>query len=179
MVLYTMQSIKWIRKITIFQFDFVFTLVSTNINQSASAMVKNIYITICSLMGLIMGVIAPAGPDLSTFELEKLLNMTVYTIEIASINMNQSAPNLVKMYMSIGSQIESLIGPEWQELFAFLWEKLHCLTVYTLASTNINHSARNFIKMSMTIQSKMNFINGLNHTRMTGVICPWIRGLLY
>ena len=43
----------------------------------------------------------------------------VYTL--ASTNINHSAPNLVKIYMTIGSQINSmtgLIGPEQWELFA-------------------------------------------------------------
>ena len=58
----------------------------------------------------------------------------VYTI--ASTNINQSAPNLVKMYVTIRSQmcsIMDLIRPELSELFA-----LEFYFVYTLPSTNVD-----------------------------------------
>ena len=48
--------------------------------------------------------------------LEKKLNMTVYTL--ASTNINQSAPNVVKMYVTIRSWMSSimdLIKPELSE----------------------------------------------------------------
>ena len=51
--------------------------------------------------------------------LEKLLNMTVYTL--SSTYINQSAPNLVKVYVTIRSWmslIMDVIGPEHPELFA-------------------------------------------------------------
>ena len=51
--------------------------------------------------------------------LEKLLNLTVYTL--SSTNINQLAPNLVKMYVTIRSQVSlimDLIGPELYKLFA-------------------------------------------------------------
>ena len=56
---------------------------------------------------------------------------------LTSTNINQSAPNFVKIYMTIRSQMSSilgLIGPEGQELSALEWQKLLCLPFYTLAS---------------------------------------------
>ena len=65
--------------------------------------------------------------------LEKFLNMTVYTL--SSTNIDQSAPNLVKMYVIVKSQmslIMDLIGPELSELLALELEKLPFLTLFTL-----------------------------------------------
>ena len=60
----------------------------------------------------------------------------------ASTKIDQSAPNLVKMYMTIRSQMISIMGvirPELSELSTLELENFPYLTVYTLASTNINH----------------------------------------
>ena len=49
----------------------------------------------------------------------------VYTL--ASTNINQSAPNLVKMYVTISYQmslIMNVIGPELSELFALEFAKI-------------------------------------------------------
>ena len=54
-------------------FDFVYTITSTNINQSALNLVK-MYITITSRMSSIMGLIGLEQLDLFTLELEKMLN---------------------------------------------------------------------------------------------------------
>ena len=65
--------------------------------------------------------------------LEKLLNMTVYSLSYT--NIDQSAPNLVKMYVIIKSQmslIVDLIGPELSELSALELENLPYLTLFTL-----------------------------------------------
>ena len=56
----------------------------------------------------------------------------VYTL--ASTNTNQSAPNLVKMYMTIRSRmrlIMDLIGPKLSELSALEFENLPYLTLFT------------------------------------------------
>ena len=64
----------------------------------------------------------------------------VYTL--ASTNINQSAPDLVKMYLTIRSWmslIMDLIGPELSELFAFEFAKIAKYDfLYTLASTNVD-----------------------------------------
>ena len=55
-------------------------------------------------MSLIMGQIEPEHPELFALEFRKIAESdNVYTL--ASTNINQSAPNLVKMYMTIRSQM--------------------------------------------------------------------------
>ena len=54
---------------------------------------------------------------------------------LASTNINQSAPNLVKVYMTIRSRmtlIMELIGRELSELSALELENLPYLTLFTL-----------------------------------------------
>ena len=53
---------------------------------------------IMSRMSLIIGQIEPEHLDLFSLELEKLLNMTVYAL--SSTNNDQSAPKLVKLYVT-------------------------------------------------------------------------------
>ena len=65
--------------------------------------------------------------------LEKLLNLTVYTP--ASTNIDQSAPNLDKMYMTIRSRMSSImdvIRPEPSELSTLELENFPYLTLFTL-----------------------------------------------
>ena len=57
----------------------------------------------------------------------------VYTL--VSTNINQSAPNLVKMYMTIRSRVSliiDLIGSELSELSALEFENFPYLTMFTL-----------------------------------------------
>ena len=54
-------------------------------------------------MGSIMGQIEPEYPELFTLEFGKIEYDFVYTV--ASTNINQSAPNLVKMHVIIRSHI--------------------------------------------------------------------------
>ena len=65
-------------------------------------------------MSSIMGQIEPERPELFALEFGKIAESDfVYTL--ASTNINQSAPNLVKMYMTIRSRISlimDLIGPK-------------------------------------------------------------------
>ena len=73
----------------------------------------------------------------SYLPLNLVLKQTVYTL--ASPNINQSAPNLVKMYRSQMSSIMDLNGAELSELFAFEFAKIaESDFVYTLASTNVD-----------------------------------------
>ena len=71
--------------------------------------------------------------------------------------MNQSAPNLVKIYLTIRSQmslIMDLIGLELSELFALEFaKKMLNLTVYTLASTNVDQLVPNMVTIYMTMRS--------------------------
>ena len=81
-----------------------------------------------------MGQIDPEHPELFALEFEKkMLNMTVYTR--SSTNINQSASNLVQMYMTLRSPMSSvmeLIRPEVSELSALKLENLPYLTLLTL-----------------------------------------------
>ena len=75
-------------------------------------------------MTSIMGKIEPEHPELFALEFGKIAESDfVYTL--ASTNIDQSAPNLVKIYMIIRSWmrlIMDLIGPELSELPALEFE---------------------------------------------------------
>ena len=90
--------------------------------------------SIKSRISLIMGQIESEHPEFIALEFGKIAESDfVYTL--ASINIDQSAPNLVKMYMTIISQmslIMDLIGPELSELYALEFENLPYLTLFTL-----------------------------------------------
>ena len=58
--------------------DFVYTLASTNINQSPN-LVK-IYMTTRSWMSSIMDLIGPKLPELSALEFENLPHLTLFTL---------------------------------------------------------------------------------------------------
>ena len=68
--------------------DFVFIPASTNIDQSASNLVK-IYITIRSRMSSIIDVIRPELSELCTLELENLPYLTLFTFQHLQILTNQ------------------------------------------------------------------------------------------
>ena len=73
MTLFTLEF----RKIA--EYDFVYTLSSTNINQSALNLV-HMYMTISSRMSSIMEVIGPELFKLSALELENLPYLTLFTL---------------------------------------------------------------------------------------------------
>ena len=82
---------------------------------------------------------------------------------LASSNMNQSAPNLVRMYMTIRSQMSSImevIRPELSKLSALELENLPYLTVNTPASANIDQSVPNLATIYMPIRSRMSSVMG-------------------
>ena len=85
-------------------------------------------------MSLIMGQIESEHPKLFALEFGKIAEFDfVYTP--ASTNIDQSAPNLVKMYVTIRlwmSSIMDLIGPELSELSALEFENFLYLTLFTL-----------------------------------------------
>ena len=90
-------------------------------------------------MSLIMDQIEPEHLELFALEFGKIAESDfVYTL--VSINIDQSAPNLVKMYMTLISQMSSitdLIGPELSELPALEFENLPYLTLFTLSHLQI------------------------------------------
>ena len=87
-----------------------------------------------SLMSSIMGQIEPENLELFALEFGKNAeNDFVYSL--SSTNINQSALNLVGVYMTIRSRmslIMELIGPELSELSALELENLPYLTLFTL-----------------------------------------------
>ena len=87
-----------------------------------------------SRMSLNMGQIDPEHPELFAVEFGKIAEYDfVYTL--SSTNIDQSVPNLVKMYVIIKSRMSSimdLIGPELFELSALELENLSYLTLFTL-----------------------------------------------
>ena len=114
-------------------------------------------------MSLIMELIGPELSELSALKIENLPNLT--TITLVSPNIDQSVPDLATIYMSIRSQISSImqqIKQEHPELFVLEFEKIAGSDfVYTLASTNINQSAPNLVKMYVIIRSRMRSIMDL------------------
>ena len=87
-----------------------------------------------SRMSSIMEQIESEHPELFALEFGKIAESDfVYTL--ASTNIDQSAPNSIKMYMTIISQISltmDQIGPELSELSALEFENLPYLTLFTL-----------------------------------------------
>ena len=85
-------------------------------------------------MSLIMGQIEFEHLELFALEFGKIAE-TDFVYTLASTNINQSAPNLVKLHVIIRSwmsMIMDLIGPELSELFAHELKKLPYLTFFTL-----------------------------------------------
>ena len=80
-----------------------------------------------------MGQIEPEHPELFVLEFGKIADYDfVYTL--SSTNINQSAPNLVKMYVTVRSRTSSimdLIGPELFKLSALELENLPYLNLFT------------------------------------------------
>ena len=81
-----------------------------------------------------MGQIELEYPELFALEIGKIAESDfVYTL--ASTNIDQSAPNLYKMYMTIRSRMSSImdvIRPELSELSTLELENLPYLTLFTL-----------------------------------------------
>ena len=88
-------------------------------------------------MSLIMGQIEQEHLESFALEFGKIAESDFF-YTLASTHINQSAPNLVKMFVILRSRIMELIGPELSELSALELKNLPHLTVYTLASANID-----------------------------------------
>ena len=85
-------------------------------------------------MSSIMGQIEPEHPELFALEFGKIAESDI-VYSLASTNIDQSTPNLVKMYMTIRSQmtlIMDLIGLELSELSALEFENLPYFTLFRL-----------------------------------------------
>ena len=107
-------------------------------------------------MSSIMRQIGPEHSELFAHEFGKNAE-TVFVYTVASTNINHSAPNLVKMYVTIRSQMSSImdvIGPELFELFALEFEKIaESDFVYTIASINVNQKVPTMVIINMTMRS--------------------------
>ena len=85
-------------------------------------------------MSSIMGQIEWEHSELLALELRKIAEYD-FVFNLASTNINQSAPNLVQMYMTKRTRMSSsmeLIRPELSELSALEYENLPYLTLFTL-----------------------------------------------
>ena len=85
-------------------------------------------------MNMIIDQIEPEHSQLFALEFEKIAESD-FVNTLASTDIDQSLPNLVKMYVTIRSQMNSimdLIGPELSDLSALKFENLHYLTLCTL-----------------------------------------------
>ena len=115
-----------------------------------------------SQMSLIMEQIEPEHLELFALNLEKFLYLTL--LHLASTNINQSAPKLIKMYVIVRSRISfimDLIKLELSELFALEFAKIaESDFVYTLASTNVDQLVPNMFTICMTMRSWMSLIMG-------------------
>ena len=133
------------------QSDFVYTLASTNIDQSMPNLVT-MYVTVRSQMSAIMDLIGPELFELSALELENLPYLTIYSLASASID--QSVPNLATIYMPIKSRMSSIMGQmesEHLELFALAFGKdAESNFVYTLATANVDQLVPNMFLMYVT-----------------------------
>ena len=118
------------------------------------------YVTIRSRMSSIRDVIRPELSKLSALELENLPYLTLFTL--ASANINQSASNLVTIYITIRSWMSSImvvIGTEHPVLFTLELGKIAEFDfIYTLASIDINQSVPNFFRMYVTLRSRISTI---------------------
>ena len=94
--------------------------------------------------------------ELFALELGRIAE-TDFGYTLASTNINQLAPNLVKMYVTIRSQMSSImnvIGPELSELFALEFAKFaESDFVYTIASTNVDQLVPTMVIIYMTVRS--------------------------
>ena len=87
-----------------------------------------------SQMSSILGQIKSEHPELFALEFGKIAESDfVYTL--ASTNIDQSTPNLVKMYVTMRLRVSSIMGLirlELLELFALELQNLPYLTLFTL-----------------------------------------------
>ena len=114
-------------------FDFVYTLASANIDQSVPKL-ATVYIAIKSQMSSILGQIESENRELFALEFGNIAEID-FVFTPACTNIDQSASNMVKTYMTIRSLMSSimdLIGPELSELSTLELDNFLYLTLFTL-----------------------------------------------
>ena len=111
----------------------------------------------------IMNVVGTELSELSAHSLKKTVTFDFVYI-LSSAYIDQSAPNLGKIFMANRIWVSLIMGPiglEQLELFGLeLWKIATFDFVYSLTSTNINHSAPILVTMNMSIRSRMSLIMG-------------------
>ena len=90
------------------EYFFVYTLPSTNIDQSAPFLVK-MYVTIRSLMRLIMNLNEPELSELLALKFAEIAESD-FVYSLASKNVDELVPNMVTIYMTIRSWMSSIMG---------------------------------------------------------------------
>ena len=119
-------------------YDFVYTLSSKNINQSAPNLVK-LYVIIRSRMSVVMDLIGPELFELSALALENLTYLTWFTPSICKyLSINTKLGHSI--YMPIRSRMSSIMGqiePEHPELSALKYGKMLNMTLFTLYQLQI------------------------------------------
>ena len=86
---------------------FVYTLASTNINQSAPNLIM--YVTIRSRMRSIMDLIGLKLSELFTLEFSKIAE-SYFVYSLVFTNVDQLVPNMVTIYMTMRSWMSSIMG---------------------------------------------------------------------
>ena len=150
----------------------VYTLASANIDQS----VPNLATIYLPIRSLIIEQIKPEHPQLFALKFWKIAEIDfVYTVAtVASPNINLSAPNLVKMYVTIRpwmSWIMVLIGVicPWNCKNYWIWLCLHS-SIYKCRPMSTKHGHNIY---DNEILDEFNY--GSNPTVTSEVICPWLR----
>ena len=114
-------------------------------------------------MSLIIEQIKSEHPESFALEFGKIAE-THFVYTLATPNINQLAPNLVQMYVTIRSwtnSIMSLIRAKLFELFALEFAQIdECDFVYTLASTNVDQWVPSMVTLYMTMRTWMSSIMG-------------------
>ena len=90
-------------------------------------------------MSLIMDIIGPEYQELFALELRKIAEL-YFVYSLASTNIKQSVPNLIRMITTIRSWmslIMDLIEPEQSELSVLELENLPYLTLFTIQHLQI------------------------------------------
>ena len=127
--------------------DFLYTVSSTNIDQSAPTLVK-MYVIIRSRMSSIMDLI---GPELSELNCPWIRKFAIFDFGkyFQMLEYKQSVPNLATIYLSIRSRMNLImeqIKPEHRELFAlefgnWNWLCLHSsISKYLPVSTKLGQT---------------------------------------
>ena len=127
-----------------------------------------------SQMSSIMTQIKAEHQELFALEFQKIAESN-FVYPLASTNINQLAPNLVKMYVTVRSQIRLIIDlkePELSELFALEFAKFaesDCVhpSIYKCRPTSTKHGHNIY---DSEVLDKFDY--GSYPTVTSGVICP-------